>query len=91
MLLTFRFIDPCITLIRKKCKELSPTSDTCLVNSLMQLMDCQMDEFHDEAKMSQMEDREKCSWIEVDNLQHPIFICTKVNKLSHKLNSPQIA
>ena len=31
----------------------------------MNLMDCQMDEFHDEAKISQMEEREIMTWLEV--------------------------
>ncbi|TMS06223.1 Dynein heavy chain 7, axonemal, partial [Larimichthys crocea] len=44
--------------------ELSPTSDTNLVKSLMNLMDCMMDEFHDEAKMKSMNDKDICSWLE---------------------------
>jgi len=33
--------------------------------SLMNLMDVQMDEFKDEAKISQMEEREIMTWLEV--------------------------
>ena len=46
-------------------QELSPTTDANLVKSLMNLIDCQMDEFHDEAKLNTMEEREICSWLEV--------------------------
>lgn len=46
-------------------QELSPTSDTALVKSLMNLMDSLMEEFQDEAKITQMEDREIMSWLEV--------------------------
>ena len=50
-------------------QELSPTTDANLVNSLMNLFDCLIDpEFHDEAKISTMEDREIISWIEVSAL-----------------------
>nr|XP_022323965.1 dynein heavy chain 7, axonemal-like isoform X6 [Crassostrea virginica] len=60
-----RFCDPCIQLVRKGgVKELSPTSDTALVKSLMNLMDSLMEEFQEEAKISQMEDRETMSWLE---------------------------
>lgn len=59
-----RFCDPILTLLRKKLKELSPTSDSNLVVGLMKLIDCMLDEFHDEAKLSQMEDREVVSWLE---------------------------
>lgn len=46
-------------------QELSPTSDTNLVKSLMNLMDCMMDEFHDEAKMKSMNENDIFSWLEV--------------------------
>ncbi|KAF3842869.1 hypothetical protein F7725_001718 [Dissostichus mawsoni] len=48
----------------KHLNELSPTSDTNLVKSLMNLMDCMMDEFHDEAKMKSMHENDVCSWLE---------------------------
>ena len=61
-----RFVDACIQMVRKGgVKELAPTTDTNLVKSLMDLMDCQMDEFKDEAKISQMEEREITTWLEV--------------------------
>ncbi|XP_060067000.1 dynein axonemal heavy chain 7-like [Ylistrum balloti] len=60
-----RFVDACIQLVRKGgVVELSPTTDIALVNSLMNLMDSLMDEFHDEAKISQMEEREIITWLE---------------------------
>ena len=46
-------------------QELSPTSDTNLVKSLMNLVDCMMDEFHDEAQIAQMEEREITTLLEV--------------------------
>ncbi|XP_067459187.1 dynein axonemal heavy chain 7 [Thunnus thynnus] len=59
-----RILPACLQLIRKATKELSPTSDTNLVKSLMNLMDCMMDEFHDEAKMKSMTGQDICSWLE---------------------------
>ncbi|KAM3608317.1 uncharacterized protein V6R79_023014 [Siganus canaliculatus] len=59
-----RTLPPCLQLIRKATKELSPTSDANVVKSLMNLMDCMMDEFHDETKMKRMNDKDTCSWLE---------------------------
>ena len=61
-----RFVDASIQLVRKGgIKENCPTTDTNLVKSLMNLVDCQLDEFKDEAKISQMEEREVTTWLEV--------------------------
>ena len=46
-------------------QELSPTTDANLVNSLMQMIMCQIDEFYDESKMTTVEEREMNSWLEV--------------------------
>ncbi|NXI39314.1 DYH7 protein, partial [Galbula dea] len=54
----------CLEFIRKYAKELSPTSDTNLIRSLMNLMDCMMDEFADEAKVKAMNDGDILSWLE---------------------------
>ncbi|MCJ8732203.1 hypothetical protein PDJAM_G00208530 [Pangasius djambal] len=59
-----RMLPACLQLIRKGTKELSPTSDTNLVRSLMNLMDCMMDEFRDEGQMKAMSERDVCSWLE---------------------------
>ncbi|XP_067372006.1 dynein axonemal heavy chain 7 isoform X2 [Channa argus] len=59
-----RILPACLQLIRKATKELSPTSDANLVKSLMNLMDCMMDEFHDEAKIKTMSEQDICSWLE---------------------------
>uniref|UniRef100_UPI0037E73D97 dynein axonemal heavy chain 7 n=1 Tax=Semicossyphus pulcher TaxID=241346 RepID=UPI0037E73D97 len=59
-----RMLPSCLQLIRKATKELSPTSDTNLVKSLMNLMDCMMDEFHDEANIKAMNENDICSWFE---------------------------
>ncbi|XP_041433138.1 dynein heavy chain 7, axonemal isoform X2 [Xenopus laevis] len=59
-----RMVPPCLQMIRKCAKELSPTSDTNLVRSLMNLMDCMMDEFSDESYFQKMSEREICSWLE---------------------------
>ncbi|XP_069555029.1 dynein axonemal heavy chain 7 [Brachyistius frenatus] len=58
-----RILPACLQLIRKT-RELSPTSDTNLVKSLMNLMDCMMDEFYDEAKIKNMNETDICSWLE---------------------------
>ncbi|XP_029937135.1 dynein heavy chain 7, axonemal [Myripristis murdjan] len=59
-----RILPACLQLIRKATKELSPTSDTNLVKSLMNLMDSMIDEFYDEAKIKSMNERDICSWLE---------------------------
>ncbi|XP_058478991.1 dynein axonemal heavy chain 7 [Solea solea] len=59
-----RVLPACIQLIRKATKELSPTSDTSLVKSLMNLMDCMMDEFHNEEKIKSMKEEDVRSWLE---------------------------
>ncbi|KAJ8410629.1 hypothetical protein AAFF_G00195330 [Aldrovandia affinis] len=59
-----RMVPTCLHFIRKGTKELSPTSDTNLVKSLMNLMDCLMDEFQDEAKIKTMNEKDVCSWLE---------------------------
>ncbi|XP_047008198.1 dynein axonemal heavy chain 7-like [Ictalurus punctatus] len=59
-----RMLPACLQLIRKGTKELSPTSDTNLVRSLMNLIDCMMDEFRDEGQMKVMSERDVCSWLE---------------------------
>ncbi|XP_015226728.1 PREDICTED: dynein heavy chain 7, axonemal [Cyprinodon variegatus] len=59
-----RTLPACLQLIRKATKELSPTSDTNLVKSLMNLMDCMMDEFHDQATINSMSENYICSWLE---------------------------
>lgn len=46
-------------------QELSPTSDTNLVRSLMNLIDCFMDDFTDENKQKDRNDRESFSLLEV--------------------------
>lgn len=46
-------------------QELSPTSDTNLVRSLMNLIDCFMDDFADETKQKERNDRETFSLLEV--------------------------
>ncbi|EDO45806.1 predicted protein [Nematostella vectensis] len=45
-------------------KELSPTNDTNLVNSHMNMMDTLMDEFHDEQRFKELNEREVAAWLE---------------------------
>ncbi|KAJ1562107.1 Dynein heavy chain 7, axonemal, partial [Cladochytrium tenue] len=42
------FVPPCLQFVRKDCKELSPTSDIGLVNSLINLLDSLFDDFRGE-------------------------------------------
>ncbi|XP_027444300.2 dynein heavy chain 7, axonemal isoform X2 [Zalophus californianus] len=59
-----RMVPVSIEFIRKHAKELSPTSDTNLVRSLMNLIDCFMDDFADEVKVRERNDRETYSLLE---------------------------
>ncbi|GCC28735.1 hypothetical protein chiPu_0007169 [Chiloscyllium punctatum] len=59
-----RMVPVSLQFVRKAAKELAPTSDTSLVQSLMNLMDCLMEEFTDAAKVKQMNERDICSWLE---------------------------
>ncbi|CAF1508861.1 unnamed protein product, partial [Adineta ricciae] len=60
-----RFIDPCIAYLRKGgLKELSPTSDSNLVRSLMNILDCQFDKFQDPKKFASYVTKEVFTWIE---------------------------
>ncbi|XP_006878990.1 PREDICTED: dynein heavy chain 7, axonemal [Elephantulus edwardii] len=59
-----RMIPVSVEFIRKHTKELSPTSNTNLVQSLMNLIDCFMDEFADESKVRERNDRETYSLLE---------------------------
>ncbi|XP_075385072.1 dynein axonemal heavy chain 7 [Tenrec ecaudatus] len=59
-----RMIPLSVEFIRKHTKELSPTSNTNLVRSLMNLIDCFMDDFTDDSKMKDRNDREIYSLLE---------------------------
>uniref|UniRef100_A0A8C5KTA7 Dynein axonemal heavy chain 7 n=1 Tax=Jaculus jaculus TaxID=51337 RepID=A0A8C5KTA7_JACJA len=59
-----RMVPISVEFIRRHTKELSPTSDTNLVRSLMNLIDCFMDDFADEAKNKDRNDRETYSLLE---------------------------
>ncbi|ELK27728.1 Dynein heavy chain 7, axonemal [Myotis davidii] len=72
-----RMVPVSVEFIRKHTKELSPTSDTNLVRSLMNLIDCFMDEFADEVKVRERNDREAYSLLEN-------FLLTQINKEIYK-------
>ncbi|XP_035294723.1 dynein heavy chain 7, axonemal isoform X2 [Cricetulus griseus] len=59
-----RMVPVSVEFIRRHTKELSPTSDTNLVRSLMNLIDCFMDDFTDENKQKDRNDRESFSLLE---------------------------
>ncbi|XP_068400851.1 dynein axonemal heavy chain 7 isoform X4 [Eschrichtius robustus] len=59
-----RMVPVSVEFIRKHTKELSPTSDTNLVRSLMNLIDCFMNDFADEVKVGERNDRETYSLLE---------------------------
>ena len=59
-----RFVDPCIGLLRKRLSELSPTSDTNLVVSLMNIFECMTDEFTNADTLANISMSETITWIE---------------------------
>ncbi|CAH8568670.1 unnamed protein product [Dicrocoelium dendriticum] len=60
-----RFVDAGIALVRKGGgKELSPTGDINLVKSLMNLIDCHMDNFHEEACLDRFDPTEASAVVE---------------------------
>ena len=60
-----RFVDPCLAYIRKGgLKELSPTSDSNLVRSLMNILDCQFEKFTDTKKFAAQVTKDIFTWIE---------------------------
>lgn len=60
-----RFVDPCLQMIRKGgLKELVVTSDTNMVKSLMNLLECLMvDKFHDAKKFTYYDIKEVSKFI----------------------------
>lgn len=60
-----RLVPPMLNFIRKGgVKELSPTTNTNIVKSCMNLMDCMLDEFQDEESFKKLNEREVASWLE---------------------------
>ncbi|XP_030830748.1 dynein heavy chain 7, axonemal isoform X1 [Strongylocentrotus purpuratus] len=61
----YRMLPASLEFIRKSgVKELSPTNDTNLVKSLMNLMDSLFDEFQDDGAVAKMDERAVVGWIE---------------------------
>ena len=59
-----RFVDPCISLLRKRLSELSPTSDTNLVVSLMNIFECMTDDFENADVLANISMNDTITWIE---------------------------
>jgi len=59
-----RFVDPCIGLLRRRLSELSPTSDTNLVVSLMNLFECMTDDFASPEILENISMGDTITWIE---------------------------
>ena len=59
-----RFVDPCVGLLRKRLSELSPTSDTNLVVSLMNIFECMTDDFSNAEILANISMSETITWIE---------------------------
>ncbi|EFJ50020.1 dynein heavy chain 6 [Volvox carteri f. nagariensis] len=58
MTLSEWLVDPCVAFVRKNCRELVPTADISLPNSLMHIMTSMMDELKDPKQVAQMGSRE---------------------------------
>jgi dynein heavy chain len=77
-----RFVDPCLQMLRKGgLKELVGTSDSNLVKSLMNLLDCQFDKFQDAKKFGYFDQKEVGNWLE------GMFIFALIWSLGGNLNS----
>ncbi len=77
-----RFVDPCLQMLRKGgLKELVATSDSNLVKSLMNLLDCQFDKFQDAKKFGYFDAKEVGNWLE------GMFIFALIWSLGGNLNS----
>jgi len=59
-----RFVDPCISLLRKRLSELSPTSDTNLVVSLMNIFECLTDDFANPEILANISMSDTITWVE---------------------------
>jgi len=59
-----RFVDPCVSLLRKRLTELSPTSDTNLVVSLMNIIECMTDDFANPDILANISMGDTITWIE---------------------------
>jgi dynein heavy chain len=61
-----RIVQPCLDFVRKGgFKELSPTSNTNLARSLMNIHECLMDDFKDEQAIKSISDEQKEAWLMV--------------------------
>ncbi len=77
-----RFIDPCLQMIRKGgLKELIASSDSNLVKSLINLLDCQFVKFHDAKKFGYFDPKEVLNWLE------GMFIFSLIWSLGSLLNT----
>ncbi|KAJ3406762.1 Dynein heavy chain 7, axonemal [Chytriomyces hyalinus] len=52
-------VPPCLQFVKRDCKEISPTSDIGLVNSLVQLLDSLLDEFRAKSQTATPDDRRR--------------------------------
>ena len=77
-----RFVDPCLQLVRKGgLRELVTTSDSNLVKSLMNLLDCQFEKFKDPKKFSLLDPKDIVNWLE------GMFIFSLIWSLGGPLNN----
>jgi len=59
-----RFVDPCLSLLRKHLNELSPTSDTNVVINMMNILECMTDEFANPEVLANISMSDTITWIE---------------------------
>uniref|UniRef100_A0A8B7WHR9 Dynein heavy chain 7, axonemal-like n=1 Tax=Castor canadensis TaxID=51338 RepID=A0A8B7WHR9_CASCN len=86
-----RMVPVSVEFIRRHTKELCPTSDTNLVRSLMNLIDCFMDDFADEAKQKDRNDREIYSLLEGSGGSYKDDDRLKFSKILRELMEGQIS
>jgi hypothetical protein len=67
-------------------QELSPTTDANLVKSLMNLVECQIDDMKDESKMTKIDERQLISQLEVCKQAYCTPLQSVMSNRGHAVN-----